>query len=510
MELSRLISALYGDSTSRIVAVPAVAEGGLTVTGIFYSSRDVKPGGLFVAIRGTRADGHDHVKDAVGRGAAVIVAERPVDAGGAIVIEVRDSRRALARLAATFYGDPSGRLVIVSVTGTNGKSTVTYFVESVLVSAGFKTGVIGTVNIRYEGKVFPNPMTTPDAADLQKVFADMLEAGVTHVVMEVSSHALVQGRLLFTAVDVSVFTNLSQDHLDYHRNMEDYFAAKALLFTDYAAENGPKQMMAVINTDDPYGKRLAAATRLPLFSTGLSGEATVRGRETAIDASGIRGVLGTPAGDIPVNSPLVGLHNFRNILSAAGAGLALGLSPAVIARGLSALSRVPGRLERVENPYGRHTFVDYAHTPDALEKILESMNKIKTGRIITVMGCGGDRDRGKRPIMGEISARLSDLLVISSDNPRTEDPLSIIAEILPGAARVKKELNPKGPLESGFVVEPDRARAIALAVAASRPGDTIIVAGKGHEDYQIIGTEKRRFDDRQEAARALALLAGKD
>lgn len=510
MKSETLISGLYGDQAANPVILSGDLPKDAEITGIHYSSAGVSPGGIFVAIKGTRSDGHDYIADAVAHGAAAVVAERPVDSAGVPLILVKDARRALARLAATFYGNPSESLTIIVVTGTNGKSTVSYFIESVLAAAGFSVGVIGTVNYRFAGRTEPSPMTTPDAADLQALLARMRDSGVTHVVMEVSSHALVQGRTLFCSIDVAVFTNLSQDHLDYHKDMEAYFSAKGILFTEYPFRNGDKTLVSVVNGDDPYGLRLCGAISTPLLRAGLADGADIRGVRVMADESGIRGDIETPAGTVRVNSPLVGMHNFYNAMSATGVGAALGITPSAISRGIADLAIVPGRLERVENDLGRHVFIDYAHTPDALEKVLTSLNGIKTGRIITVMGCGGDRDRAKRPLMGAVAALLSDLLVITSDNPRTEDPEAIMAQIIPGAALHKRELAGESLSGPGFLAEPDRSRAIDLAVRASRAGDTILVAGKGHEDYQIIGTRKRHFDDRREAARALAELGGRN
>lgn len=510
MKQKILTDDLANDADANPIALPATMADEAEITGVHYSSTQVKPGGIFVAIKGGKSDGHKYVADAIARGASLVVVEREVETGAVSKVVVKDTRRALARLAATFYGNPSESLTIIVVTGTNGKSTVSYFIESVLVEAGFSVGVIGTVNYRYNGKVIPSPMTTPDAADLQALLAQMRDGGVTHVVMEVSSHALVQERVLFCSIDVAVFTNLSQDHLDYHHDMESYFEAKKLLFTKYASFNGKKRMMAVINSDDPYGRRLCEAARAALFCCGLSESAAIRGTGVLLNATGIKGLIKTADGDVAVNSKLVGMHNFYNAMNAAGVGAALGLSPAVIGRGINNLPVVPGRLERVENGLGRHVFVDYAHTPDALEKVLTSLNGVKTGRIITLMGCGGDRDRTKRPLMGAVAAHLSDLVVITSDNPRTEDPAAIIAQIIPGATLHKSELSAGRLSEAGFIVEPDREKAINIAIKASKPGDTVLVAGKGHEDYQILGTQKRFFDDRLEAAKALASLAKQD
>jgi UDP-N-acetylmuramyl-tripeptide synthetase len=511
MKLEKLISALHKDNMANPVHLERVSDPCVGIGAIRCNGGLVKPGDLFVAMRGEKADGHDFIAQAVQQGAVAVVAQKPVDVPKTVALLVtEDSRRALAALAACFFGHPWRSLKIVGITGTNAKTTVSFLVESVLAHSGFSTGVIGTVNVRFGGRVFPSSMTTPESLDLTALLDEMRLAGVTHVVMEVSSHALAQGRVRFVEFDAGVFTNLSQDHLDYHENLQDYFACKRKLFVEQPPNRTKGPMAAVINRDDPFGGQLCAQVRAepcePVICTGFSAGCQVRGEGVVAGVTGVSGTVRTPEGDFFVRSPLVGRHNFENILSAAGACLALGIEPEKIREGLEALSCVPGRLERVESETSRHIFVDYCHTPQAVEKVLEALKDISPGRIITVLGCGGDRDRTKRPLMGEAAAKASHLLVITSDNPRTENPQAIIEEILPGVARHLEPFCKENP--KGYLVEPDRAAAISLAINACEPGDTLLIAGKGHEDYQIIGSTKRHFDDREEARKALAKLEG--
>ncbi len=510
--MKQLLSAVTHLLPSATAADAAARHGDIEINGLYCRAQEVAPGGLFVALKGFSADGHDFIPQAVARGAAAVVSERPVDAG-APVIPVTNGRKALARLAAEYFGHPSRRMTVVGITGTSGKTTTSYLLESMLQAAGRSVGVIGTVNYRYGATVRPNPVTTPESLDLQRILADMYAAGVSHVVMEISSHALDLDRVHACQVDVAVFTNLSQDHLDFHHDMETYWASKRRLFEEILpAAAGKCSVRAVINIDDPRGAALAGSLPLRHWTTSQAGSADVRVEEARFDLSGIRARLHTPRGALAIRSALVGHHNLENIRNAAGAALALGLPLEQIAAGVAALVNVPGRLERVVDPAGRRfVYVDYAHKPDALEKALQALRAVTRDRIICVFGCGGDRDRTKRPIMGAISARLADLTVVTSDNPRTESPETIIEQIVAG---VRREI-PKGytPAEiqtgferRGFAVEPDRRKAIALGIAAARPGDTVLIAGKGHEPYQIIGTEKFSFDDRIEAKQALTLL----
>lgn len=491
------------------------------ITSIHCRSQEVAAGGLFVAIEGQTADGHHFVGEALQRGAAAVVGQRDckdminkgtpagTSARTPVYIQVADTRKALADLAACYYGNPSEELILIGITGTNGKTTVSYLVESILAAAGFKPGVIGTVNYRYAGRTFNNPMTTPEAADLQKILAEMRRAGTTHVVMEASSHAIELHRVRNCWFDVAVFTNLSQDHLDFHGDMQSYWAAKKRLFTE-VLNRGPKKhtAVAVINCDDEKGRELSQELTRPVVKTGRGPANDIIAETSRSNFNGTVGRVSTPGGSFDFKTPLVGHHNVANILSAAAAGVALHIPPAVIKTGLETTTVIPGRLEGIPNRSGRFVFVDYAHTPDALANVLAALRSIAPARIICVFGCGGDRDKKKRLLMGEIVARGCDLAIVTSDNPRTEDPLAIIQQVLPGIQRVQGfEYSPAaltaGFAKKGYVVEPDRRCAIEIGIRAALPGDVVLIAGKGHETYQIIGKKPIPFDDRAEARRVL-------
>jgi UDP-N-acetylmuramoyl-L-alanyl-D-glutamate--2,6-diaminopimelate ligase len=474
-------------------------------------AQEVEPGGLFVAVKGFTADGHDFIEQALARGAVAVVCEQPVSAD-ALMIRVANSRKALAELAATFYGEPSNDLTVIAITGTNGKTTTSYLIESILQAAGKAVGVIGTINYRYSGKTFSNPVTTPDSLDLQRILAAMRDDGVTHVVVEVSSHALDLYRVHRCRIDIGVFTNFSQDHLDYHKDMAHYWACKRRLFSDllpaYAART---RLRAVINVADPKGRLLAQEMTLPCLTCSHHGNSDLRTLKARFDLTGMTARIATPQGKLEFHSDLVGRHNLENVLNAVGVGVALQIPLETIGAGIASLDHVPGRLERIANTHRRFVYVDYAHTPDALENALLALRALTADRIICVFGCGGDRDKAKRPEMGAIAARLSDLTVVTSDNPRTEPPERIIEEILAGVHRVCDRQYTPADLHHGFggkgyTVIVDRREAIRGGIAVSRPGDTLLVAGKGHEPYQIIGDEKRPFDDRQEALQAMAEL----
>jgi UDP-N-acetylmuramoyl-L-alanyl-D-glutamate--2,6-diaminopimelate ligase len=506
MKLTQMLPALE----TQAITHPDLGD--LEIRGVYNRAQEVEPGGLFVAVRGFAADGHDYIDQAVSRGAAVVVCERLT---GIEIPQIRvtDSRRALALLAAEFYGHPSRHMTVVGITGTNGKTTISYLIESMLAAAGRQAGVIGTVNYRYGGRCFDNPVTTPESLDLQRIMAAMRAAGITHVIMEVSSHALDLCRIEACDVDVAIFTNLTQDHLDFHLDMESYWASKSKLFEQVLpACAGKTAVRAVINADDPRGAQLAAALALPHLSTGHGKQADVHAVRADFSLHGISADIHTPTGTLAVRSALVGRHNLENILNAVGAGVALGLTAEEMLAGIAALDNVPGRLERVPDPGGRlFVYVDYAHTPDALHNALAALRDLAGERLICVFGCGGDRDRTKRPLMGAVAARLSDLAVVTSDNPRTEPPGLIIDQILAGVPPTGLRHYEPASLssafdEKGFTVEPDRRKAIMLAVQTSRPGDTILIAGKGHETYQIIGKSKTAFDDRIIAAEAISSL----
>jgi len=474
------------------------------VSRVTSDSRTVAPGTAFFAVRGSRQDGHDFAGEAARRGAAAVVAEREVACPPAPLARVTDARRALALAAARLEGNPGEALALAGVTGTNGKTTVAWLLDACLRQAGVPSGLVGTVTYRWPGGERPAPHTTPDAVTLQALLAEMRRAGARAVVLEVSSHALDQERVAGLPFRVAGFTNLTRDHLDYHGDLERYFQAKRRLFAEGLAPGG----VAVVNGDDPFGARLhreLTGAGRTAWRFGDAAGAEIRAHEVRMGLDGIEASLETPAGMLALRSPLVGAHNLENLLLAAGMALGLGLSPAAVAAALAASSGAPGRLERIEAG-GVTAFVDYAHTDDALQRVTEALRRLGPNRLIVVFGCGGDRDRGKRPIMGEVAGRAADLAVVTSDNPRSEEPLSIIGEILPGleraGARRLQETEARGGA-SGYAVVPDRRQAIALAIAAARSGDAVLIAGKGHEDYQITGAERRHFDDREEARRAL-------
>jgi UDP-N-acetylmuramyl-tripeptide synthetase len=407
-------------------------------------------------------------------------------------------------------------MTVIGITGTNGKTTTSYLVEKIIAAAGFSVGVIGTINYRYGDQQVDAPVTTPESSDLQRMLRDMQKAGVTHVVMEVSSHALALNRLDGCEFDVGVFTNLSQDHLDFHKDMISYWDCKKTLFTEFLT-TGPKRAkaVAVINQDDPRGVRLAKELNLPVITVGQGENSRVHPVDVTVGLKGIKGCIrlgtdtdGHDSCEMDIHSSLTGEYNLENILCAAGVGVALGITPDTIQRGIDATRAVPGRLEAVDNDAGIFVFVDYAHTPDALENALRNLKKTAAGRLICIAGCGGDRDRAKRPQMAGIAVRLSDLSIFTSDNPRSESPMAIIEDMLTGinnGYRAYTAAHLPGPLDpSGYVVEPDRRQAIRLGINAARAGDTVLIAGKGHETYQIISGKRISFDDRLEAARVLS------
>jgi len=410
------------------------------VSGVSYDSRTVAPGDLFVAVSGLKQDGRRYVPDAVARGAAAVVLEGPgpLPAAPGAQIVVPSAREALARLADAYYGHPSRALTLVGITGTNGKTTTSFLVEALLRAAGHRTGLIGTIVYRIGEEAMTAGQTTPEAVELQSLLACMREAGVTGVAMEVSSHALALSRADGTEFDVAVFTNLTQDHLDFHGTLEEYRRAKARLFRLLAAGGKPRRR-AVINADDAVGPSMVAGLDLPALTFGMSPAATVHPRQVTSGADGIRIEVETPEGAVAISSPLVGEHNVMNLLGAVGVALALGIAPDLAGEALSRVATVPGRFERVEGGQPFLVVVDYAHTPDALERVLTTARRLLrgAGRLGVVFGCGGDRDRGKRPIMGGIAARLCDSVWVTSDNPRSEEPEAIIAEIATGIAAAR-------------------------------------------------------------------------
>ncbi len=474
------------------------------VNGLAYDSRHVALGYAFFALRGVGSDGHDFIPSAIQNGASIIIMEeaRPLP-DGVIGLVVDDSRSALAIASAHWFGNPSQGMKVIGVTGTNGKTTITYLLEAMLLAAGLKPAVIGTVNYRFAGVEIPASHTTPESYELQKVLAAFRAEGADALVIEVSSHALEQKRVDGLQFDVGLFSNLTPEHLDYHQTMADYYLSKKKLFSEHLLPAGG---VAVINSDDQYGRRLL--TECPgSISCGVTAEATVRTTEFKLGRNGIDATVALKSGSFTFHSELLGQFNVNNILCAIAGAQAAGLPIEAIKAGIAAVVNVPGRLERVANNRDALILVDYAHTGDALENVLSTLKNLHPARIITVFGCGGDRDKSKRPVMGEVAARYSDITIVTTDNPRTEAPAAILQDILPGVQKLAaQELSQNDLLmgeKRGYCVVSDRRAAIGLAVRCIRKGDLLLVAGKGHEDYQIIGTKKSHFDDREEILNAL-------
>ncbi len=483
------------------------------IAGLAYDSRTVEPGTLFFCVPGQRSDGHQFADSAVERGATALVVERLLDVG-VPQVRVADARAAMASIAVRFWDDPTARLRVAGVTGTNGKTTTAFLIRHVMESQGTRTGLLGTVKRIVGGVEEEVERTTPEAIDLQRTFQRMLEGGDTACAMEVSSHALALERTAGVRFAVAVFTNLTQDHLDFHADMEEYFAAKRALFLSspgavapVSGKRRPLPKTAVVNVDDAYGKRLAAELReagepaLLTFSASGAEGADFRAADVSFDATGSRFRCLGPGGEVEARMPLPGHFNVENALAAIGACHALGAPVDAAAAALGSAGRVPGRFEPVDEGQPFAVLVDYAHTPDSLENALAAARKLTEGRLIAVFGCGGDRDREKRPLMGAITARLSDTCVVTSDNPRSEEPQAIIAEILAGMADSE---------DAEIEVEPDRRAAIALAFEAAGPGDTVVIAGKGHEQGQeLAGGRKIPFDDREVAREELRKLGAR-
>jgi UDP-N-acetylmuramoyl-L-alanyl-D-glutamate--2,6-diaminopimelate ligase len=462
------------------------------LAGITTDSRVVQPGWAFVAIPGAKADGHTFIPQALAQGASVIVVDRPIGlaaATSACCLRVLDTRKAFAHLAAAFFGHPSRQLRLIGVTGTNGKTTSTYLLEAVLQAHGLTPGVIGTVTYRYSDHERPADQTTPPADAVQRMLREMVDAGVSHCAMEVSSHALAQHRVWGCQFAAALFTNLTQDHLDYHADMSAYFAAKAQLFTTYHPD------LAVLNYDDPASEKLLHQTRAPVITYGFSPAADVGIEHLEIDASGIHLSARLERQSVTVRSQLIGRHNVYNILGVLATAKGLDLAIEQTIQGIERLRTVPGRFERVDGGQPFSVLVDYAHTDDALRNVLQAARGITTGRLLVVFGAGGDRDRSKRTRMGRVAAQYADMAVITSDNPRSEEPMAIIRAIEVGVRE-------SGHASQYQIVE-DRARAIQKAIGLARAGDVVVIAGKGHETYQIVGAERFAFDDRQVAAQAL-------
>jgi UDP-N-acetylmuramoyl-L-alanyl-D-glutamate--2,6-diaminopimelate ligase len=460
------------------------------VKGVEHDSRRVRPGDLFVALPGERFDGRAFAAAAVAAGAVAVVGPQPGAAaamGLAVPWAVTDDPRSLlGPLAARAYGHPDREMILAGVTGTNGKSTVATLVAAILDAAGRPAGFIGTLGYRFHGRSYAGGHTTPEASDLFRILREMRGDGAAAVAMEVSSHALAMGRVGGAAFDAAVFTNLTRDHLDYHRDLEDYFAAKRRLFDLLKPGRRP-----VVNLDDPYGRRLAA--ELPdALTFGDGGEVSVR--EVALTTAGIRGILVTPRGELPFSSSILGRYNLSNLLAAAAAAETLGLPHSAVAAAFGAQRPVPGRMEPVDRGQPFPVYVDYAHTDAALDAALRSAREVGGGKVAVVFGCGGDRDPGKRPLMGKVAGELADLVIATSDNPRSEDPLAILAAVEEGL---------KASGNRSYRLVPDRRQAIREAIAAAEPGWAVLVAGKGHEETQTVGDRKLPFSDLEEIGKAL-------
>ncbi len=454
----------------------------LEITGVAYSSKSVKPGNLFAALKGESRNGMDFIHEAESNGAAAVISQWPRPQSSQITwIQVADAREAMALAAAKFHGNPADKMKVVGITGTKGKTTVAYLLEEVLKIAGFIPGVIGTIEYRSPGKRVQASRTTPEAPDLQAILGGMLDEGVTHCLMEVSSHALEQKRVWGVSYDVAVFTNLSGEHLDYHQSMEHYFEAKKKLF--YLNH---KRNASVVNLDDTWGQRLVGELPMRTITFGLRPEAVVRAVKIVLTDEGVRFQLESPGAAFEIRSGLVGHHNVSNILATVATALALGIPPAAIIKGVASLKGVPGRFQKIANDRGFHVVVDYAHTDNALENLLQTAREFKPRRIVLVFGAGGNRDRQKRERMGRVAARLADWTILTSDNPRSEDPLEIIAAIEQGF---------KHEGVTAYEIVPDRREAIRRAIEGAKRGEYVLVAGKGHEDYQIFKDRTVHFSD---------------
>ncbi|MDD3471384.1 MAG: UDP-N-acetylmuramoyl-L-alanyl-D-glutamate--2,6-diaminopimelate ligase [Syntrophaceae bacterium] len=509
------MSAFVRDVVSSLESCVIHGSSEIQVLGITHDSRKVEPGWMFAAIPGDKCDGHDFIGLAIEKGAAAIVAQTDPEShfrrDSVTWITVQNTRDVLGMLSSVVYNKPTHKISLVGITGTNGKTTLTFLLESIARAAGHTPGVIGTINYRWKNHEMAASNTTPEASDLQFMLNEMVSNGVSHVFMEVSSHGLTMGRLNGCEFDVGVFTNLTQDHLDYHKDMEDYFNAKALLFSRLLKNSRKKNKTAIINYDDLYGKRLLSEIEgIDKLSFGSTPDCDFHPFKALINSDGIDGTISSPRGLLEIESCLTGSFNLSNILAAIAVSSALGFSHDSIVQGIKSLEEVPGRLQRIPSRRG-YVFVDYAHTPNALTNVLQALRKSSTGRILTVVGCGGDRDKTKRPLMGEQAAIASDFVLITSDNPRTENPLEIISQIEFGVRRAGLELSlindHDHAVQTGkYAVIPDRREAIKWIVRQLQENDTLLVAGKGHETYQEIHGVRYPFDDREELLKALELL----
>ncbi len=491
----RLRELLKDVDTSEIIGKEDV-----DIKGVAIHSGQVKESFLFICIRGEKTDGHEYIDHAVERGAAAVVCERYPEVAADTAVIVKDSRRAAALIASNFYGYPSGKLRMVGITGTNGKTTVAYLCRNILMEAGERTGLVTTIEYVIDGRTIPADRTTPDAVLVQSLLREMADNGCTSVVMEVSSHALHQRRVDNIVFDTAIFTNLTQDHLDYHGSMDQYLEAKMRLFTELL-QGSEKEFprVAVINADDPISTKIIEKTAVPVLTYGVDGPHDVRASGVRLDITGTSLKVHTPAGELELETPLVGRHNIYNILAAVGMAVSQELPIEAISRGIHATGHIPGRLQFIPNEMGISVAVDYAHTDDALKNVIAALREISTGRIIVVFGCGGDRDPGKRPKMGRVVCDLADLAIVTSDNPRSEDPEIIIDQVIEGFDNTGCK----------YVKLVDRGEAIRRGLELARPGDTVLLAGKGHETYQQFKDNIVVFDDREVAKKILGEMVGR-
>ncbi len=476
----------------------------IDIAGLAYDSRKVGSGDMFFALPGVNVDGAKFIPQALEQGAKAIVSEStpPEDIAGYTFIQVANARLAMAKIGAAYYGDPSKDVPVIGITGTNGKTTITYLLEAILKAAGYRPAVFGTIEYRCGDISFASSHTTPESLELIRLMSDFRKAGADAFILEVSSHALEQHRADGIEFDVAAFTNLTAEHLDYHHTLDEYYASKRRLFSDLLTSG-----KGAVNYDDSYGRKLL--NEFPaLTAFGTSEGADVKIGEICVSRKGIHGLFSGARGNLPVDSSLIGDFNVSNLLAAVAVSQQLGIDDAIISQGIQLMTQVPGRVEAVPNSCGVLALVDYAHTGDALEQVLKTLIKIDHKRCVTVVGCGGDRDPSKRPVMAKAAIRYSQLSIFTSDNPRTEDPMKILDQIRGGALSTGvAELTEAQAADGadGFIVIPDRRSAIAFACRVAAKGDLLLVAGKGHEDYQILGTTKIHFDDREELASALSV-----
>lgn len=496
MTLATLLQALEG----QVAILDRHGNLDVPVSTITDDSRAVLPHSLFVAVKGERVDGHEFISAAIKKGVAALITQQPVSERSLPFVQVDDSRKALGLLGSRFHGDPSAHIRMIGVTGTNGKTTTTYICKALLEAMENPVGLIGTVAYQMGERTIPATHTTPGSLELQQLLVEMVAGGCSTVVMEVSSHALAQDRTSGCEYDVAVFSNLTQDHLDFHKTMEEYFQAKLKLFT--GLKGGQKaNKRAIINIDDPYGPRIVERCSVPVWTYSVKNKADLRAETVRLSLQGTTFTAVTPAGSFPVESHLVGEHNVYNLLAAIGVALHEGATLQHIRQAVTRVLNVPGRFERVMAGQSFTVAVDYAHTEDALIRLLTAAQALQAGRIITVFGCGGDRDRGKRPKMGAAAVRYSDVVILTSDNPRTEDPLSILEQVEVGVIEALRQRP-----QVRYRKVSDRREAIEEAVREAQGADMVLIAGKGHEDYQILGTKKIHFDDREVARDAIERL----